>query len=80
MKRKKIGNYLSAVICFLIAIWLLDFDNPDKLFGAFLSFLASIQALLQNGESDYYRRFSYRLSRVILFLTLFFLIKLWLSV
>ncbi len=79
MKRRKIGNILSAVLYFLIALWLIDFDNPDKLFAAFITFLAAIQSWIKDNESDYSQRLARRLSRVILFLTLFLLIKIWLT-
>ena len=79
MKRKKIKNYLFAAAYFFIAFRLLDFDNPDKLFGAFIVFLAGIYNLLLNKESDFYQRLVRRLWNVIMFLTLFYLIKIFFS-
>lgn len=80
MKSKKIGDYIFAVIYLLTAIWLLYSDFPHNFFAAFILFITAVAAWLRTIETDYCQRFSDRLSRVILFLSLFLLIKVWLSI
>ncbi|MDQ4120510.1 MAG: hypothetical protein M3209_03585 [Acidobacteriota bacterium] len=80
MKREKIGDYLSSVFYLLLAIWLLNSDFPEKYFSAFIVFLAAAQSFIHTIETDYCQRLSHRLSRVVLFLSLFLLIKVWFSI
>lgn len=80
MKRKKIGYCISTIFYLLLALWLVNSESPEKFFAAFIVFLAAVQSLFRTFESDYCRRLSNRLERVILFLSLFFLIKIWLSI
>jgi hypothetical protein len=80
MKRKKVGDYLSLVFYLFMAIWMLDFDNPNSLFASFICFLAFVGTLLSFSESDYCKRASRRLSRVTLILSLIFLIKVLFSI
>ena len=80
MKKEKIGNYISAIVSLFIAIWLLNSEMPHKYFAAFICFIAAVQSYTRTIETDYCQRLSRRLTRVGLFLTLFWLIKILLSI
>ncbi|HEX8267992.1 MAG TPA: hypothetical protein VF596_21515 [Pyrinomonadaceae bacterium] len=80
MKSKKIGDYILSGLYLLSAIWFLYSDIPYNYFAAFLLFLTALMTWLKTIETDYCQRASLRLSRVILFLSLFLLIKVWLSI
>jgi len=73
MKSKKIRDYILSVLFLFWAVWVLYSDIPDKLLSAVMLWLKTI-------ETDYCQRFNHRLSRVVLFLTLFLMIKVWLSI
>lgn len=77
MKNKKIGDYILSVLYLLTAIWLFFSDFPFNRFAAFILFLTALMTYLKTVETDYCRRASRRLSKVILFLSLFLLIKIW---
>jgi hypothetical protein len=80
MKSKKIRDYILSVLFLFFAVWVLYSDNPDKLLGGFILFLSAVMLWLKTIETDYCQRFSHRLSRVVLFLSLFLMIKVWLSI
>ncbi|HEX9929358.1 MAG TPA: hypothetical protein VGB02_12540 [Pyrinomonadaceae bacterium] len=80
MKSKKIRDYVLSVLFLFWAVWVLYSDIPDKLFSGFVLFLSAVMLWLKTIETDYWQRFNHRLSRVVLFLTLFLLIKVWLSI
>lgn len=80
MKNKKIGDYVLSVLYLFIAIWLLFSDFPFNYFASFILFLAALMNWLKTVETDYCQRASRRLSQVVLFLSLFLLIKIWLLI